>query len=159
MERAADGPWFDAIAMTVPSANAIDALAVAAAAGFARTSNFTALHVMTGTHALRVLRAYVDDVDAIMPAFWRAFVAAALTTDALPSLDPGVLAPLRAQAPPAWPPLLAEAIDHDDEHVIKATYTAWRLDAELDDPIFRTAAERFLISRRPRLHRERLSNA
>jgi hypothetical protein len=39
------------------------------------------------------------------------------------------------------------AIAQDDDHVIKATYTAWRLDAEIGDPIFIAAAARHLTKR------------
>jgi hypothetical protein len=39
---------------------------------------------------------------------------------------------------------LVEAVAHDDEHVIKSTYTAWRLDEALRDPVFRTAARRYI---------------
>jgi hypothetical protein len=51
---------------------------------------------------------------------------------------------LRAEAPPDWAPLLAAACAADDEHAIKSTYTAWRLDRALDDAVSRTAAARYL---------------
>jgi Questin oxidase-like len=134
---------FARIAATVPFAAAIDDLAIAAAAAFAQTRNFTALHVMTGMHALRTLRAYVADIEPLMPAFWRAFAAAAIVAGACPTLDPGLFAELRREAPADWKPLLERAIAHEDEHVIKATYSAWRLDTEISDPLFRTAAARY----------------
>jgi hypothetical protein len=135
---------FDEIAAAVPPAADLDTIALAAAAAFAQSGNFTALHVMTGTYALLRFRAHLGDVEPIMPSFWRAFAAAAIVAGALPTLDPEVLAKLRNDAPPDWAPLLAEAIDHEDEHVIKATYTAWRLDAERPDPVYRAAAAGYI---------------
>ena len=38
---------------------------------------------------------------------------------------------------------MERAVAQDDDHVIKATYTAWRLDAEIPDPVFATAAARY----------------
>lgn len=135
---------FAAIAAAVPGPLELDTLALAAAAAFAVSGNFTALHVMTGTHAMRTLAPHLADAGAAMPGFWRAFAAASLVAGTSPLLDAGVLAELRAEAPPHWAPLLAAACAANDEHVIKATYTAWRLDHALNDPVYRTAAARYL---------------
>jgi hypothetical protein len=135
---------FHTIAELVPSSSDIDAMAIAAAVAFAQSGDFTALHVMTGTHAMRTLSSFFVDAEAAMPAFWRAYAAAALVAGTVPSLEPNTLIKLRSEAPADWEPLLAQAIAQDDEHVIKATYTAWRLDTALHDPIFRTAAKRYL---------------
>jgi len=55
MLAVAKDPAFLAIAQAVPRSSDIKALAVAAAAAFAESGDFTALHVMTGTHAMRIL--------------------------------------------------------------------------------------------------------
>jgi hypothetical protein len=144
MLAAAGDPAFAAVAQAVPASADLDALAVAAAVAFAESGDFTALHVMTGTYAMRALSRFVPDPEAAMPAFWRAYAAAALVAGAIPSLEPGRLAALRAEAPRGWYELLVEAVAHDDEHVIKSTFTAWRLDEALRDPVFRTAARRYI---------------
>jgi len=137
---------FAAFVDAVPAADALDDLALAAAGAFAATGDFTALHLMTGTHAVRVLSRVVDGADAIMPAFWSAYGAAAIVAGVMPSLDPEALDPVRGEQA-GWDALVERSVAHDDEHVIKATYTAWRLDNEIGDPVFATAAARFLASR------------
>lgn len=144
MQTVANDRRLAAVAQNVPRSTDIDALALAAAVAFAESGDFTALHVMTGTHAVRVLAKYLPDAEAAMPAIWRAYAAAALVAGTVPSLTPARLESLRAEAPGGWEELLAAAIAHDDEHVIKSTYTAWRLDRALRNPIFRTAARRYI---------------
>jgi hypothetical protein len=144
MLAVAKDPAFLAIAQAVPRSSDIKALAVAAAAAFAESGDFTALHVMTGTHAMRILNRFFPDPETAMPAFWRAYAAASLVAGTTPSLAPDLLATLRAEAPTGWYELLVEASAHDEEHVIKATYTAWRLDEALREPLFRTAARRYI---------------
>jgi hypothetical protein len=139
-------PRFAAITAVVPTPADLDTLALAAAAAFAISGNFTALHVMTGTHAMRTLAPSLADAGAAMPGFWRAFAAAALVAQTVPLLDASVLSTLRAEAPSDWAPLLAVACTANDEHVIKATYTAWRLDRDLNDPVYRAAAARYLTA-------------
>ena len=144
MQTAANDSRFAMIAQNVPRSTDINSLAVAAAVAFAESGDFTALHVMTGTHAMRVLTKYIPDPESAMPAFWRAYAAAALVAGTVPSLAPAKLESLRAEAPAGWEALLATAIAHDDDHVIKSTYTAWRLDRAIRNPIFRTAARRYI---------------
>jgi len=144
MQRVAAYPEFAAIAELVPRSGDIGKLALAAAVAFAERGDFTALHVMTGTYAMRTLSGFFVEPDDVMPAFWRAYAAAALVSGSIPSLAPGTLATLRAEAPADWAPLLTQAIASNEEHVIKATYTAWRLDAALNEPAYRTAAHRYL---------------
>jgi hypothetical protein len=139
-------PRFESIASAVPSSGDLDGLALAAAAAFAQSGNFTALHVMTATHAARILMPLLGDDPAILSGLWRAYAAAACVAGTLPTLDPAVLAALRADAPDDWAPLLAAAVAHDDEHVIKSTYTAWRLDRALDDGVYQSAAARYLAA-------------
>ena len=137
---------FASLVATVPSSEAIDDLALAAAGAFAATGNFTALHLMTGTHAFRVLRRALGGADDLMPAFWSAYVAATIVAGVTPSLDAGTLDPLRDERI-SWDALMERAVAQDDDHVIKATYTAWRLDSEIGHPVFATAAARYLAKR------------
>jgi hypothetical protein len=144
MQAVAKDPGFAVIAQTVPRSADLDELALAATAAFAESGEFTALHVMTGTHAMRSLLKFMPDPEEAMPAFWRAYASAALVAGTMPTLDAERLTALRAGAPRGWEDLLSEAVAHDDEHVIKSTYTAWRLDNALRDPVFRTAARRYI---------------
>ncbi len=144
MVTVGEHPRFQSIAASVPSSEDLDGLALAAAAAFAQSGNFTALHVMTATHAARILMPILGDDPAIVSGLWRAYAAAACVAGTIPTVDPAVLDALRAAAPDDWEPLLAAAVAHDDEHVIKSTYTAWRLDRALHDGVYRSAAARYL---------------
>jgi hypothetical protein len=132
---------FAEIASVVPSVDAIDDLALAAAGAFAATGNFTALHLMTATFAFRELSRALGPTEQMMPAFWSAYVAATIVAGVVPSLHAAALDPLRSTSD-SWDALLERAVQQDDDHVIKATYTAWRLSDEIDDPVFATAAMR-----------------
>lgn len=89
-------------------------LARAAAFAYAETGNFTALHLVTGTHAMRMIARFFDDGPGRLAAwrwFWQAYahgvVAARLSPTAVP---------LRVAD---WPAALAVALAAHDEHVIK----------------------------------------
>jgi hypothetical protein len=101
---------------------------------------------MTGTHAFRVLSRALGCADEMMPAFWSAYVAATVVAGVTPLLNAGTLDPLRRERN-SWEALVERAVTQDDDHVIKATYTAWRLDDEIGDPVFATAASRYLNKR------------
>lgn len=86
-------------------------LARLAARHYARSGDFTLLHLVTASHAVRVLMAFVD---APLPAvgwFWRAYAAAHAASGAV------IAGP--APQPLAWPALVEAALASDDEHVIK----------------------------------------
>ena len=103
---------FLGLASAVPSLEAIDDLALAAAGAFAATGNFTALHLMTGTHAFRELSRVLASAYEMMPAFWSAFAAATIVAGVVPSLDSNTLGPLRSESEP-WDALLERAMWHE----------------------------------------------
>lgn len=89
-------------------------LARAAAYAYAHSGSFTALHLVTACHALRVvMQAVGDDLNATecVRWFWQAYAHGV------------VAASLRASPAPRtaweWAPIVAAAIDHEDVHVIK----------------------------------------
>lgn len=110
---------------------------------FAATRSFTLLHAMTATHALRIVLPYARDREQILQCFWRA-AAAAYVSAAAPALLPQDDLAAEAERAPAWPELLALACAADDEHIIKATFTAWTEDATYHDPFYRLAAARYM---------------
>jgi hypothetical protein len=109
----------------------------------ATTRNFTLLHAMTATHALRIIEPYADDRDGLLQSFWRAYVAAWVSAGALPLRDASDFFAELANTP-AWDELLPLACASDDEHVIKVTYTAWSEDAVYDNPLYRVAVARYV---------------
>lgn len=102
-----------------PCGDSLADLAAAAAARYARTGNFTVLHIATASNAAITLAAWlpVDD-DRAMAPLWHAVAAASLAsrlaTLPLPMQDPG----------PAldWPQLRTRALASDDDHLIKLVH-------------------------------------
>ncbi len=87
-------------------------LARAAALAYAETGNFTALHLVTGCHAMRVVAQAADDIDATTAWrwFWQSYAHGVVAA----SLRPRPAAPTWP-----WPRIVAAALADQDEHVIK----------------------------------------
>lgn len=88
----------------------LERLARTAAFAYAHTGNFTALHLVTATHALRMLTRFLDEPLVAWAWHWQAFAHAVVAARLQPAGEV-VLRP--------WKVLIARALDHDDEHVIK----------------------------------------
>ena len=93
-------------------------LARHAAQLYARSGNFTVLHLVTSAWALRVLLPFVDadgGLPAALASYWRAYAAGAAGLRA--GIKPG-----RAPLPLPWPQILDRALHSDDEHVVKLVH-------------------------------------
>jgi hypothetical protein len=89
-------------------------LARAAAFAYAETGNFTALHLVTGTHAMRVLARFVDEGEPRLAAwrwFWQAYAHGVVAARLVPACEALVVR--------AWEGIVPRALASDDEHVIK----------------------------------------
>lgn len=115
-------------------------IAAAALQAFAATQDFIALHMLTGTHAMRVVTQAADDMtDALIGGFWPVFAGAYVVIGA-----PTEVVAADADAPD-WRALHAAGREHDDEHVIKIIYSCWQESlAYGNDALYRTAAARYL---------------
>lgn len=80
---------------------------------YARSGNFTVLHLVTSAQALRVLLPLVGDPETAVAHYWRAVVAGVVAS----RLDLGALG--RAPTPRPWDDLVAAAVASDDDHLIK----------------------------------------
>jgi hypothetical protein len=122
----------------------LPALAHAAARLYARTGDFTVLHVITASHALRGLWPWVTDRAAALRALRPALAAALLASDAW---EAGAAVDADAAAPPCWEELVRGALAADDEHVIKLVHACRDWD-DWDDrqggAVFARAAARAL---------------
>jgi len=85
-------------------------LARQAAALYARSGSFTALHLVTSAHALRLLLPFIEEPEPALRSYWRAYAAGVVAAAAVPAEPPAAW---------AWDELVAAARVHDDEHVIK----------------------------------------
>ena len=94
-------------------------LAGAAAERYARTGNFTVLHLVTAANAAMTLAAWLpmNDDQALAP-LWHAVAAASLASHVATMPVPAEV------APPAldWPQVRAVALASDDDHVIKLVH-------------------------------------
>jgi hypothetical protein len=96
------------------------------------SGHFTVLHLVTATHALRVLQPWLDD--AAWPHFVRAYAAVWLTARTEPATAP------RADPGRAWPAIVEQALRSDDEHVIKLVHSCREEEAVYGGPAWRHAA-------------------
>ena len=117
-------------------------VARAAAALYAATGDFTALHTVTATQAVTVLLPYVTDQRVLLPWLWQGLAAAyiAIGRPALPSGE--TLEAWRGAETPSWPELLPKAIAEEDEHVVKLSYAAVSLGRLSGERLFRWLAAR-----------------
>lgn len=88
----------------------LERLARGAAELYARSGNFTVLHLLTSSHALRMLLPYLGEPGAALCAYWPAFAAAWVASGAP---DRGGV-PLRP-----WARITAAAVSSDDDHAAK----------------------------------------
>ena len=111
MKAAAAAPHFqDTVARLRVSDRTLPQLAALAAKAHAATGNFTAVHLVTSAHAMRLLLPFLDEPVPALRAYWQAFAAAVCAAR---------LQATQVPPPQPWPLLVAAALQSDDEHVIK----------------------------------------
>jgi hypothetical protein len=120
----------------------LDEMRRAAIGLYWQTADFLALHMVTGTHAARLLLTQMpaDLALRFYPALWVVMAAAYVSVGA-PREEP-VAMPGHV---PAWDDILARAILADDDHVIKMVYTCHAESLVDANPLYRAAAARLLL--------------
>jgi hypothetical protein len=143
VEAGASGQVNRAIAPLVIDEHTPERLARAAAFAYAQTGNFTALHLITGTHAMRVLARFVDEGEARMAAwraFWQAYAHGVVAARLVPASAP---APLLA-----WSQIVPVAMASEDEHVIKLVDSCREEEGHYGGEDWRQAASRLVAKLR-----------
>lgn len=138
LDMARDGRINRVAARLMVDGHTLERLARTAAFAYAHTGNFTALHLVTGTHALRVLTRFLDEPLVAWAWHWQAFAHAVVAARLQPA-GPVALRP--------WKTLIARALDHDDAHVIKLVESCLeeeRAYARRGETLWRLAASRAL---------------
>src|SRR6202035_1832842 len=110
-------------------------LTAVATALYAQTDDFTALHGLTGSHAISVVAPYVEDTEALSAWWFQALAAAYLTIGAPRLVDPSEAVAPWLTAKVTWDDVARSATASDDEHVVKLVYTARVLDARAPAPL------------------------
>ena len=119
MQAAAQQPAFTAhVSRLAIGDGTLPALSRLVAHLYARSGNFTVLHLVTSAHAMRLLLPRLDEPLPAIRSYWLACAAGAATVPALAGL--GVDMP---PTPLDWSEITARAIASDDEHVIKLVYS------------------------------------
>lgn len=105
----------------------------------AKPSIYT-VHLVTATHALKVIDDYYRIDRPVLSIFWRCVLAMHVAVGA--AARPGTAMP--AAGSDDWNALFAAAIEQSDDHMIKFTYSCGALARAFDDDRFRFAATRML---------------
>ena len=123
MSNAAREPGFGAhVASLDPRELRLPAIAAGLIRAYCATGDFTLLHGITGSHALRVLAPLLPDLAEATRHAWTAVVAAYVACGS-PSPDGWRL---KGSDTLDWAEIHARAADCDDEHDIKFAYSCWR---------------------------------
>jgi Questin oxidase-like len=143
MRAAASHEEFDGVVDWLAVDGATPArLTDAAIALYAQTDDFIALHGLTGSHAISIVAAYLEDSDALA-SYWFQSLAAAYATIGAPRLtEPAASVAVWLETPTPWDVVARRATQSDDEHVSKLVYSARALDARAPNPLLRAAAAR-----------------
>lgn len=106
--------------------------------------NFGTLHLVTGTHAARILVGVLaaDQVDRFTARFAQAVAAAFLASGAPPLPTPQELARFGNQVTPRWDTIAELAVTSRDAHVIKLTDVCRVEGDRTGDDLYRTVAAR-----------------
>jgi len=114
---------------------ALGDLARAAAARYARTRNFTVLHLTTGARAARVLAPWLPRSEGALAPLWHAVAAASLASRVAITPQP------RFEVEPlSWPEVRERARASDDDHVVKLVHAVSSQVAFEPDPVWLAAA-------------------
>jgi hypothetical protein len=138
--RMADAAANQALRAAVPrlaiGPHTLPRLARLAAQAYAGSGNFTALHMVTASHAVRLLASQLPDDAALHDAlrwFWQAW-ATALVAACLKPKPPVPLLP--------WPQIVQRALASSDVHVIKLVDACRAEEAEYGGSDWQQAASR-----------------
>jgi hypothetical protein len=108
-------------------------LARLSAKAYALSGNFTALHLVTGCHAMQVLSDFVDDDGTALRWFWQAWATGVVAAG---------MKMLPAPALRSWGDIVQKALACDDEHVIKLVDSCRELERACGSGDWRLAASR-----------------
>ncbi len=103
---------------------------------YASTNDFTALHLVTSCHAMRLVLPYCRDQGQAMASYWMAFAAAYITIGCPACVD----LDRSAHAGPSWEEIAARAVLSNDDHTIKLVYTCRAEEEFYQEPIYRKIA-------------------
>lgn len=145
MEKISASPKLADYIYSLPiSSDSLGELAAAMVELYAATQNFTILHGVTGTHALRILYPFLSDPDICLRNHWAALLVAALTIPVREATLEAVARCggelLKSETMYSWEEINRAAIGSDDDHVCKLVYTCFEEQEKYGWPIYRAVA-------------------
>lgn len=142
MAAAAAAPGFGPqLARLRVDAATLPLLARCATALYAKSGDFTALHLVTSCHALRLLQPWLADAPEALRCYWQAYAAAAAAAFAASGIA-GLADNDAPSSEATWDEIRAAAAASDNEHVIKLAYSCLEEYAACGDDGCRLAAAR-----------------
>jgi hypothetical protein len=139
MQEAVHTQAYQRLAGCAPAGAVLVDLAHAAAERYARTGNFTVLHMVTATQAALTLAEFVPSDAAALAPLWLAVAAASLASR-VATMPASELATPELE----WPEVRALALASDDDHVIKLVHALLVRHEGAPDPVWLRAARRAL---------------
>lgn len=119
-----------------------DKIAKASLALMAGTMDFCAVHAVTGTHWIRLLKGHWPDHGLALRYFWQA-IAALYPKIGFPDLPSAAQLDEWRHAPcPGWPEIMAAAVRSNDEHDHSYTFSSHEEWKHYGDPLYRFVAAR-----------------
>ena len=113
----------------------LSAIAGVALRIYLSTSDFTALHCVTGTHSIRVLEPFFDDTKSTLSTLWVGICMAYCAIGA-----PKTFEPQCAREPCSWDTIKRAAIRSIDDHDIKFVYSCLKEEGVYGTDLYRRAA-------------------
>jgi hypothetical protein len=130
---AADPTFAPYTAKIALNAAALPEIAEIALVAYLATRDFTALHFVTATHALRLILPFTS-AEVAVSHFWIAFMAAYVSIGC-----PDPRPPAAAADVPPWSELLGKVIQSMNDHAIKLAYTCCEEERQYGNPGYRQA--------------------
>lgn len=96
--------------------------------------NFTALHCITATHAMRIIAPYLKDA-TLTRFLWQSICAACVAIQCLPLKES-----LASSPPPTWNEIFNVAAEQTNDHVAKFVYTCHSEFKTYHNPLYQIAA-------------------
>jgi len=128
--------------LTPLNARLLDDMARVAIQLYWQSNNFTALHMVTGLHAVRRVFSHLPEqiAESLLPDLWQAFCVAYVSIGAPPVADS--IGYALADGADPWPQLFRLALTSNDDHDIKTVYTCYCENLRAPSSLYHAAAAR-----------------
>ena len=96
-----------------------------------KTGNFTVLHLVTSTHAMRIILDYVENREELINLFWISLQIGYLTTNCTPLKETDI-----TDSTLSWNQVIKLALTKKNDHTIKLVYTCYSEYQQDKNPLY-----------------------